>query len=296
MNKIILKQANKLLKKDGLHDTYLNEVKLFKTTTYAPKGPLIYDLCLVLVLQGEKIGYLPNAVLKYDHKNYLVIPTTLPFECETVASVDEPFMCMLVSIDKKVMYELIDSISIPISKECNKCELGVFSDKVTPTIEDITLRLLNTLESKGDSKILGTQILRELFYRIAVGENAHFLRKMFLNTNNESKISRALKSIHDNYSNHLDIPTLARDEDMSVSSFHTHFKKITSHTPLQYIKKIRLNKAKDFIAKHHYQVNDTAYAVGYESISQFSKDFKSYFGYPPKEAKPSYEEYDLFVK
>ena len=293
MNNDILQQSHKLLKDDGLHDTFLNDVKLFKTTTYTPKGPLIYDLCLVLVLQGEKIGYLPNATLHYDSNNYLVIPTTLPFECETVASVDKPFVCMLISIDKKVMYELIDSLSKQEPKECKNCDLGVFSDRVTPQIEDITLRLLKILESKEDSKILGTQVLRELFYRIAIGENAHFLRKMFLNTNNEAKISRALKSIHDNFSNHLDIPTLAREEEMSVSSFHTHFKKITSHTPLQYIKKIRLNKAKDFIAKQHYQVNDTAYAVGYESISQFSKDFKNYFGYPPKEAKPSFEEYQL---
>lgn len=293
MNNAILKQANKLFLRDGLHNTFLNDIKLFKTTTYAPRGPLIYDLCLILVLQGQKTGYLPNATLHYDNSNYLVVPTTLPFECETVASKEEPFICMLISIDKKVMYELIDSLSKTQTKECKECQLGVFSDNVTPQIEDIILRLLTTLESKEDSKILGTQILRELFYRIAVGENAHFLRKMFLNNNNEAKISRALKSIHDNFNEHLDIPTLAREEEMSVSSFHTHFKKITSHTPLQYIKKIRLNKAKDLIAKQRYQVNDTAYSVGYESISQFSRDFKNYFGYPPKEAKPSFVEYGL---
>ena len=97
MNKEILKQANKLLKNNGLHDTFLNEVKLFKTTTYTQRGPLIYDLCLILVLQGRKIGYLADKTLHYDSSNYLVIPTTLPFECETVASQDEPFICMLVS-------------------------------------------------------------------------------------------------------------------------------------------------------------------------------------------------------
>lgn len=293
MNTEILNQANKLLVQDGLCDTFLNEVKLFKTTTFTPKGPLIYDLCLVLVLQGKKIGYLANHVLEYDSKNYLVIPTTLPFECETYASTEEPFICMLISIDKKIMYELIDSIEKKEPKKCTANQLGVFSDNTTPQIEDITLRLLNVLDSKEESKILGDSLLRELFYRIAIGNNAHFLHKMFLNTNNEAKISRALKTIHDNYSEHLDIPNLAKDEEMSVSSFHTHFKSITSHTPLQYIKKIRLNKARDLIAKHHYQVNETAYEVGYESVPQFSRDFKTYFGYPPKEAKPTFEEYSL---
>ena len=172
MKQKILNQVNKLFKNDGIHDTLLNGVKIYTTSKYDPLSPFIYDVCLILVLQGKKIGHLSQNTLVYDSKNYLVVPTTLPLECET----------------------------------------------------------------------------------------------------------------------NLDIPNLARQEDMSVSSFHTHFKKVTSHTPLQYIKKIRLNKAKDLIAKHNYQVVDAAYEMGYDSPSQFSRDFKSYFGYPPKDVKPSFEE------
>lgn len=289
MNKNILLQVNKLLKKDGLHDTFLDEIKLFKTTTYEPKSPLVYDVCLVLVLQGKKIGHLGENTLVYDSKNYLVVPTTLPLECETYASQKEPFICMLISIDKKVMNEIIDTVSKKEAINSNKKSLGIFSDKVTNDIEDLCLKLLKILESKEESKILGTSILKELFYRIAVGENSNFLYKMFLNTNNEAKISRALKNIHDNCSENLDVSSLARSEDMSVSSFHTHFKEVTSHTPLQYIKKIKLNKAKDLISRHHYQVTQAAYELGYDSPSQFSRDFKNYFGYPPKEEKPSFE-------
>ena len=294
MNNMILKQVNTLYKKDGLHNTLINNVKIFKTSKSTPRTPLLYDLCLVLVLQGKKIGYLGGETFEYNYKNYLVIPTTLPFECETHASKEEPFICILITIDKKIMYELIDSISTKTNKENKKCDLGVFSDSVDTNIEDITLRLVKILSSKEDAKILGSSVLRELYYRIINGENSCFLHKMFLNTNNEAKISRALRNIHENYNKHLDIPSLAKNEDMSVSSFHTHFKKITSHSPLQYIKHIRLNKAKDFLALQNYQVNDTAYAVGYESISQFSKDFKLYFSYPPKEAKASFVEYKLF--
>jgi AraC-like DNA-binding protein len=291
MNNNILNQVNRLFKDEGLHDTFLENVKIFKTSTSTPRGPLLYDLCLILVLQGKKIGFLGNKTFEYDNKNYLVVPTTLPFECETFATSNEPFICALITIDKKVMYELIDSVPKKTIKKDKNCDLGVFSDSVNSDIEDIILRLLKALGSKEDSRILGTFILRELYYRIINGENSCFLHKMFLNSNKEAKIARALRNIHDNFSEHLDIPSLARHEDMSVSSFHTHFKKITSYTPLQYIKNIRLNKAKDLIAKQNYQVNETAYSVGYESISQFSKDFKLYFGYPPKEAKPSFEEH-----
>ena len=293
MNNQIITQANTLIKKEGLTHTFHKNVKLFKTTTYTPRGPLLYDLALVIVVQGKKIGYLPSSTLIYDADNYLVVPTTIPFECETIASKDEPFICILVSIDKKVIYELIDSLCKKVSHEKNCSNLGLFSDEVTPEIEDTIFRLLKTLEKKEETDILGDQLLRELYYRIAIGKNSHFLHKMFLNTNNEAKIAKALKTIHDNFAEHLDIPNLAKQEDMSVSSFHTHFKNITSHTPLQYIKKIRLTKAKDLIAQQNYQVNETAEKVGYESISQFSRDFKSYYGYPPKEAKPSFEVYSM---
>ena len=290
MNKKILNQVNKLYKYDGIHDTFLNDIKIYTTSKYDPLSPFIYDVCLILVLQGKKIGHLSNNTLIYDSKNYLVVPTTLPLECETYASKEEPFIGLIISIDKKMMYEIIDCVSKKEALESKKNSIGVFSDEVTQDIEDLTLRLLNILQSKEESTILGKPILKELFYRIAVGENSNFLHKMFLDNNNEAKIARALKIIHTECETNLDIPNLARQENMSVSSFHTHFKNVTSHTPLQYIKKIRLNKAKDLIAKHHYQVVDAAYEMGYNSASQFSRDFKTYFGYPPKDVKPSFEE------
>ena len=290
MNKEIIYEVNKLFKNDGIHDTFLEGVKIYTTSKYDPLSPFIYDVCLILVLQGKKIGHLSEHTLIYDSKNYLVVPTTLPLECETYASKEEPFIGLIVSIDKKMMYEIIDCVSKKEAIKSKKNSIGVFSDEITKKIEDLTLRLLHILQSKEESKILGEPILKELFYRIAVGENSSFLHKMFLDNNNEAKIARALKIIHTECETNLDIPNLARQEDMSVSSFHTHFKKITSHTPLQYIKKTRLNKAKDLIVKHKYQVVDAAYEMGYDSASQFSRDFKTYFGYPPKDVKPSFEE------
>jgi len=289
MNDKILKEANKLIKENSLTRTNIEGVNLYKTTTYLPRTPLTYDFCLVFVLQGKKIGYLPNKKFEYDSKNYLVVPTTLPFECETYATKEEPYFCILIDIKKEVMYEIISSLSKEESKKCKSVQMAIFQDKVTRDLENSIYRLLKVLQSKVESDILGSSILKEIFYRIAIGENAHFLHKMFLENKMEAKMTRALRTIHSQYNEHLDIPTLAKEEDMSTSSFHTHFKKVTSLSPLQYIKKIRLNKAKDLLTRDNFQVNETAYATGYESSSQFSKDFKSYYGYPPKEAKASFE-------
>ena len=289
MNNKILEEVNKLIKEDSLARTNIKGVNLYKTTTYLPKTPLIYDFCLVFVLQGKKIGHLPNKKFEYDSKTYLVVPTTLPFECETFASKEEPYICILINIKKEIMYEIISSISKEESKKCKAVQMAVFQDKVTKDLENSIYRLLKILQSKEESDILGESILREIFYRIAIGENSHFLHKMFLANKMEAKITRSLRTIHNEYKAHLDISTLAKEEDMSVSSFHSHFKKVTTLSPLQYIKKIRLNKAKDLLTRDNLQVNETAYATGYESSSQFSKDFKSYYGYPPKEAKASFE-------
>ncbi len=200
---------------------------------------------------------------------------------------------MLITIDKKVMYEIIDLIANKetLNHKCQKSELGLFSDTVNIQIEDTILRILQILKSKEEAKILGEAFIKELYYRIATGKNASFLHKMFLNTQIEAKIARSLRTIHENYNKHLEISILARKEDMSISSFHTHFKRITTLTPLQYIKKIRLNKAHELLTRENLQVNDTAFAIGYESSSQFSRDFKSFFGYPPKDAKAPFKEY-----
>ena len=289
MNIKILEEVNKLIKEDSLTRTNIKGINLYKTTTFLPRTPLTYDFCLVFVLQGKKIGYLSNNRFEYDSKNYLVVPTTMPFECETYASKEEPYICILIDIKKEIMQEIISSISKEESKKCQDVQIGVFQDNVTKELEDSIYRLLKMLQSKEESNILGEAILREIFYKIAIGENSHFLHKMFLENKAEAKMIRSLRTIHHEYNEHLDIPRLAKEEDMSISSFHTHFKKVTSLSPLQYIKKIRLHKAMELLTRRNLQVNETAYATGYESSSQFSKDFKSYYGYPPKEAKASFE-------
>lgn len=288
MNSKIINTFNTMVKDDGLHDTYLDEVKFFKSSHNTSRQPLIYDFCLLIAFQGKKIGYLNDLTFQYSADTYLVVPTALPFECETIASEEEPFLCIGIEMNRNTMYELINSISNPPKIDKDK-HLGVFSDEVNKDIEDSVYRLMNALKSKEESEILGKSILKELFYRIIQSPNASFLYKLFLNSNVESKIVRSLKIIHNNYSQHISIPELARQEDMSNSSFHTHFKKVTNYSPLQYIKNIRLNKARDLIANEQLSVNDASFKVGYESVSQFSRDFKKFFGISPKDAKPVYD-------
>ena len=286
MNKQILDQVSNLIQTDGMHETFLDGVKIFKTSISLPPGPLLYGEWLVLVLQGRKRIKLNEHVFTFDSDNYLVSTSTLPFECDSLDSEDNPLIVLLIPIDKKVMCDIMSILTKEIKNTSQEYNLGVFTDKVTKKIQDITLNLLCALHSKEESLILGPLYLKELYYQIFKGENAHFLYKMFSQASSEAKITNSIKTIHNDFQQHIDIAKLARDEGMSTSSFHAHFKKVTSHSPLQYIKKIRLHKAKSLIQNQHHNVNDTADKMGYVSVSQFSKDFKSYFGYPPKDAKP----------
>ena len=285
MNQEILNLANKYVKEDGLHKTYIEGLSLFKSSVSTPRVSTICDLSLIIVLQGETTGYLGENTFQYNSQNYLVIPTSLALEYEIKSTKNEPFLAIFHKINKNLMYEVIDLIRDRNIQECKECGLGLFSDEITPRVEDTIKRLLEAMDSKVEAKILGTSLLKELYYGIAMGGNAHFLHKIFLKNTFEAKMTRTLKTIHETYHEHLDVQTLAKNEDMSASSFHTHFKNVTSMTPLQYIKKIRLNKAMDLLSKDNLQVKETAYAIGYESSLHFSKDFKRYYGIPPKEVK-----------
>lgn len=284
MNKEICAFVNTIVDEDGLYDTHIKSVKIYKSSTSNACSKALYEVCLILPLKGRKQVRFSDEIIEYNSQNYLVTPNVLPLECQTFATKEEPFIAVLIELNKQCLFELIEELpSIVRKKEQNS--MGLFSDTTTPEIEDILLRLLKASQQKQDAKILGEMLQRELSYRILLGNNAGFLHRMFLNDNNEAKISRTIKKIHENYASTLDIATLAKEEDMSLSSFHAHFKNITSSTPLQYIKNVRLNKAKDMLSVHDYTVSQTAYSVGYETIPQFSKDFKNFFGFPPKEAK-----------
>jgi len=294
MNKAIVNQLNTFLKKDGFYNTFLDEVKLLKISKPMVLSPCLYDNWIVFTFQNSKTVKLNNYTLEYNESNYLVASSKLPLESQTdCASEAEPMINMIISIDSNEIHQLIQELSPEFLLQDTDTLQGTFVDRVTPEIENILYRLIEVIKSKEESKILGKALLRELFYRVLKGENSKFLYKLFDQSSKEAKIARTLQTIHNDFANNLDIESLARKEDMSVASFHTHFKNITAHSPLQYIKKIRLTKARDLIIQEKLNVNEVAIKVGYDNISHFSREFKKYFGFSPKDTKASYEEYDL---
>jgi AraC-like DNA-binding protein len=149
------------------------------------------------------------------------------------------------------------------------------------TLSGATIRLLESLRSADDARILGPQIVREILYHVLRGKLGRNLRVLAAPDSHFGQISRLLNRMHTDYARDYDIPTLARDAGMSVAAFHTRFKAITSSPPLQYLKNVRLHKARMLMVQEGVNASGAAVKVGYESPSQFSREFKRLFGNSP---------------
>jgi len=270
----------------GSSESRLRGVRLFKSTYPIPRKPIVYDPGICIIAQGHKIGYLGGRKFQYDADNYLVSSVAMPFECETFASSEAPLLGLYIDIDMNQLHDLIGRLD-------HRPEIGNDYEKglplaIGPAVLDENMteainRLLKCLQSETESQILGPGLVREILYRALCGSQAPVLYSLVMHGGTFSQVARALKIMQSSYSEKLDVDQLANSARMSVSAFHRAFKEITSDSPIQYLKKVRLTKAKDLMTHDNLKAYMAADKVGYESSSQFSREFKRYFGQSPAE-------------
>jgi AraC-like DNA-binding protein len=265
---------------EGITPSRLEGVSFMRSSRGAPRHPVVYEPGIFIIAQGRKRGFLGGQVYTYDAHNYLVLSVPLPFECEVEASRDEPLLGLSVRIEPGTIAELLlemdDLPSAPVA-----LPRGIFATPLNDVLCDSATRLLECLASPVEARILGPQIVREITYRVLRGEQGDALRAVAARHSHFGQISRALRRMHADYSGALDVETLARESGMSVSAFHHNFKAVTSSSPLQYLKAIRLHKARMLMVHEGLGAGVAAGRVGYESPSQFSREFKRFFGSPP---------------
>jgi AraC-like DNA-binding protein len=173
----------------------------------------------------------------------------------------------------------MDGLS-PLSGETPR---GISSTPMNPRLAGAVIRLLECLKCPVDSRLLGRQMVREVVYRVLRGEQGGALYAMASRDDHFTRIARVLKHIHSDYAKPLGTEEMAKMAGMSVSVFHHHFKLVTSCSPLQYLKRIRLDRARTLMTLDGYNAGTAAHAVGYESASQFGREFKRLFGTTPAE-------------
>jgi len=258
----------------------LDGVRFIRVSRPVPRMPVLYEPSIIVVCQGRKLGYLGDRSFVYDAQQYLVLSVPLPFECETFASMDEPFLAISIRVDLAVIAELAILLDETLGAAASE-PLGVYSTPLDAPLADAVVRLLEALASPHDTRVLGPAIMREIAYRVLTGAQGDAIRAALVQQHHFGRIAKALRRIHVDLKADLDVETLAREAGMSLAVFHAQFKHVTATSPMQYVKAARLHQARLMMVQDGVGAGTAAARVGYASASQFSREFKRLFGRSP---------------
>ncbi|TDG22905.1 AraC family transcriptional regulator [Paraburkholderia silviterrae] len=280
MQRRVVELLLQLTQRDGVHCTALEGVRLYRGSQSHPRKPVMYEPSIFIVCQGRKRGFLGDQMFIYDAQQYLVLSVPLPFECETEATPEKPLLAISVRVDLTMVAELLmaldDSRGSAVSEPA-----GIYATPLDAPLSNAVLRLLEALTQPCEARILGPAIVREICYRVLTGEQGDAIRAALTHQQHFGRIAKALRRIHSDYRGDLDVGLLAAEAGMSLAVFHAHFKAVTSTSPMQYVKTTRLHHARLLITHDGMNVSAAATRVGYESASQFSREFKRLFGCTP---------------
>jgi AraC-like DNA-binding protein len=266
---------------EGYNVSPLEDVRFLRCNRPLIRTPVLYDPGIVILCQGRKRGYLGSEVYVYDAQHYLVVSVPVPFTMETDASVEEPMLAVYLHLDFKLAGELM--LQVDETEGTRRAQpKGMYSSPMDDLLSESTLRFLEAMSRPADAQILGPSLVREIYYRIITGEQGGSMRAALSRQGHFGKVTRAIRKIHSSYQEHLDVESLAHEASMSVPNFHLHFRIVTDSTPMQYLKSTRLHQARLLMLRNDMTAATAAFSVGYESPSQFSREFKRFFGRTPQ--------------
>jgi AraC-like DNA-binding protein len=269
---------------DGLHDTAIPALQLIRASAPAQRLPAVYEPGVVVVIQGRKQATLGTEVLVYDALNYLVISVTMLPQGQIIeASPNKPYLCVRVNIDPREVAALVLEAGrgrqTPVSADMGR---GLNVARVSEPLLDAVLRLLRLLRNPQDAAVLAPMAVREIYYRVLTGELGPRLHALAVADGQAQRIVRAIDLLKRRYAEPIRIEEVAEAVHMSPSSLHQHFKQVTSMSPLQYQKHLRLHQARRLMLTDGLDAATAGHQVGYESPSQFSREYRRLFGAPPK--------------
>ncbi|MEN0108128.1 MAG: AraC family transcriptional regulator, partial [Pseudomonas sp.] len=276
----LVQLMSQLAPHEGYNLSALDDVRFLRSNRPLTRTPVLYEPGIVILCQGRKRGYLGDEVYSYDAQHYLVVSVPVPFTMETDASEAEPMLAVYLRLDFALAGELIQQVDA-VRGFAVAPPMGMYASPMDEALRQSTLHFLQVMSDSADAQILGPAMLRELYYRILTGEQGGSLRAAIAQQGQFGKVTRAIHKIHSCYHEHLDVDTLAREAQMSVPNFHLHFRKVTDASPMQYLKSTRLHQARLLMLRNDLTAAKSAFMVGYESASQFSRDFKRLFGRTP---------------
>jgi AraC-like DNA-binding protein len=265
--------------RDGLAETAVPGLGLARAEAPNELVHTVYRPALCIVAQGGKDVLLGDERFAYRPSHYLVVSLDLPLTSHVViASPDAPYLSLRLDIDAGELSALLLAAERPRPVATGR---GLFLAESEPGLLDAAARLVELLASPGDIAVLAPLIVREMFYRVLRGPEGWRLAQIGVGDGHAQRIARAIGWLKDHFAEPLRIDDLARRVHMSPSSFHEHFKAVTSMSPLQYQKVLRLQEARRLLLSRDIDAATAGHEVGYESPSQFSREYRRLFGAPP---------------
>lgn len=266
---------------DGLHSTLIKRLSLVRFERPAEPMPAVYPPCLCMVAQGSKAVSLGDERYVYDRSRFIVASVDLPVTGQVLeASREKPYLCVTLELDPQEIASLLLDADMPAPAELTPAR-GLFLSQSSPAFIEAVLRLLRLLTTPEDIRALAPLAEREVLYRLLKSDEGWRLRQIATGHGQARRVAKAIVWLRTHFNEGLRVERLADEANMSLSSFHAHFKSVTAMSPLQYQKQLRLQEARRLLLTDTVDAATAGHRVGYESPSQFSREYRRAFGVPP---------------
>ncbi|WP_337101143.1 AraC family transcriptional regulator [Paenibacillus sp. YIM B09110] len=287
MSKITTRQnelANiieRYLEVDGVQRTAISSLYFMRRSNASGPSHGVYKPSFCLVAQGEKEVWLAKERFNYSPADYLVASVHLPVTTQvTEATPDVPYLGLRLEFSPSQILKVLHDSELPvIPKESAK--RAMYVSNIESSLLDAVLRLARLLDTPEDIPMLAPLYTEEIVYRVLQGRNGDILKGIVMEESSIRQIRDVIEHIMNHFNHSFRIEELAEIANMSISSFHRHFKDVTAMSPIQYQKQMRLQEARRLLLTESADASDVAYRVGYESSSQFSREYSRMFGFPP---------------
>ena len=258
-----------------LTTTAIPRLTLSRSEAPTPLTPVVFNPLLCVLASGTKRLMLGRSEYRYDPGNYLIASADLPVRGQVVA----PCLAMTLTLDPAVVADVL--AALPPARAVQPVPLALAVSPLDATLTDALERLLGLLDRPADIAVLAGLIEREIVYRLLCGPQGEMLRQLALPASRLAHINRAIAIIRSRYDEKIPVHALAHAVGMSVTSFHRHFRAVTAMSPHQFQKSIRLHEARRMLLSRDVDATHVSLDVGYESASQFNREYRRLFGTPP---------------
>lgn len=271
----------RLAKKPGSYGTPVAGLSIIRHDSPQPRVHTVHRPSLCFLVQGAKEVTVGPKVLRYSAEHFVFSTVELPATGEILeASPRKPYLCLVLEIDPSLVFDLVARCDDVERRTRPAARAAIFVSRDDAMTEAFT-RLMRCTRSVLDAEVLAPTVIRELTYRLLRGHHGDVVRQVGVAGSQTRRVASAIERLKRDFARPLRSTELAKLAGMSVSSFHQHFKKVTTLSPLQYQKQLRLHEARRLLVHDTATAADAGFRVGYESPSQFSREYARYFGAPP---------------